>query len=93
VKTVGAGDAGNSIRLFNMPGMDHCLGGAGCDTFDKLGAIDRWVETGKAPERIVASKPSGGEKVLTHPLCAYPKVAKYKGTGSTDHAESFVCSK
>jgi feruloyl esterase len=51
------------------------------------------VESGKAPERIVASKLSNGKAIRTHPLCAYPMVAKYKGTGSTDDAENFVCAK
>jgi feruloyl esterase len=50
------------------------------------------METGKAPERILASKVTNGKVVRTHPLCAYPKVAKYKGTGSTDEAENFVCA-
>jgi feruloyl esterase len=92
LKTVGAGEAENSIRLFNVPGMGHCMGGEGCDTFDKLGALDQWAETGKAPDRIVASKLSAGKVIRTHPLCAYPMVAKYKGSGSPDDAENFVCS-
>jgi feruloyl esterase len=90
---VGATLTENSMRLFTMPGMGHCMGGTGCDTFDKLGELDHWVETGKAPERIVASKIEGGKVVRTHPLCAYPAIAKYKGTGSTDDAANFVCSK
>jgi feruloyl esterase len=82
-----------SVRLFLVPGMDHCGGGAGCDTFDKLAPIDEWVEQGRAPERIVASKLSGGKVVRTRPICAYPLVARYRGTGSIDEAESFVCAK
>jgi feruloyl esterase len=78
-------------ELFMIPGMDHCFGGAGCDTFDKLGAIAHWVESGKTPERIIASKLSDGKVVRTSPLCAYPKVAHYKGTGNTEKAENFVC--
>ena len=92
LKNAGAGKD-NSVRLFLLPGMDHCGGGAGCDTFDKLGPIDEWVEHGRAPERIVASKLSGGKVVRTRPICAYPLVARYKGTGSIDDAENFVCSK
>lgn len=91
-KTVGA-EVSNSMRVFAIPGMNHCSGGIGCDTFDKLDVIDHWVETGKAPDRIDASKLSGGKVVRTHPLCAYPMVAKYKGAGSTDDAENFVCAK
>jgi len=92
LKNAGAGKD-NSVRLFLLPGMDHCGGGAGCDTFDKLGPIDEWVGQGRAPERIIASKVSGGKVVRTRPTCAYPLVARYKGTGSIDEAENFVCSK
>ena len=91
--SVGTAEAANSIRLFAMPGMDHCMGGGGCDTFNKVAVIDRWVETGKAPERIVASKLSGDKTIRTHPLCAYPEVAKYSGTGDVNEAENFSCSK
>jgi len=93
LKTVGTNEAANSIRLFNVPGMGHCMGGAGCDTFDKLGALDQWVQTGQAPDRIVASKVDDGKVIRTHPLCAYPAVAKYQGFGSTDDAANYVCSK
>ncbi len=92
-KTVGEAVTNEHVRLFTMPGMGHCSGGSGCDVFDKLAEIDKWVETGRAPDRIVASKVSGGKVIRTHPLCAYPTVAKYKGTGSTDDAENFVCGK
>jgi feruloyl esterase len=91
LQTVGP-QAGNSMRVFGIPGMGHCSGGAGCDSFDKLAVIDQWIETGKAPERIVASKSSAGKVTRTHPICAYPKVAVYKGTGSTDEEENFVCA-
>ncbi|MGX7874604.1 tannase/feruloyl esterase family alpha/beta hydrolase [Mesorhizobium sp. ORM6] len=83
--------AGASVRLFTIPGMGHCLGGAGCDTFNKLGTIDRWVEHSEAPERILASRVSDGSVVRTRPLCAYPKVARYKGVGDINDA-AFVCS-
>jgi feruloyl esterase len=78
-------------RLFLMPGMSHCRGGAGPDKFDGLGALEAWVERGQAPERIVASKVEGGSVVRTRPLCVYPEVAQYDGNGSTDDAENFVC--
>jgi feruloyl esterase len=61
------------VRLFMIPGMNHCAGGAGCDTFYKLGAIDSWVTQGKAPERIVASKVVDGKVVRSRPQCAYPR--------------------
>jgi feruloyl esterase len=92
VKTVGP-QAESSIRVFAVPGMGHCSGGPGCDMFGKLGTIDQWVETGNAPERIVASKLSGGKVIRTHPICAYPTVARYTGTGSTDDFANFACSK
>jgi len=80
------------LRLFMAPGMGHCSGGEGPDTFDKIGALEDWVEHGKAPQRIVAAHHSNGKVDRTRPLCAYPKVAKYKGSGSIDDAENFVCS-
>lgn len=81
----------NSVRLFRVPGMGHCGGGSGCDTFEKLGTIDQWVVTGKAPGQILSSKVTGGKTIRTRPLCAYPMVAKYKGSGSEDDAANFVC--
>jgi len=90
-ETVGAEQAQRSMRLFTMPGVGHCGGGTGCDTFDKLAELDRWVESGNAPERIVASKVQDGKVVRTHPLCAYPEVAKYKGTGDLNDAANFDC--
>jgi feruloyl esterase len=84
--------ASDSMRVFAIPGMGHCSGGPGCDTFDKLAVIDQWVQTGTAPDRIVASKVTDGKVTRTHPTCAFPKVAKYKGTGSTDEAQSFLCA-
>jgi feruloyl esterase len=91
LKSVGP-EARSSMRVFGMPGVGHCSGGDGCDRFDMLGTIDQWVGGGEAPERIVASKLVDGKVVRTHPLCAYPKIAKHNGTGSVDSAENFVCS-
>ena len=92
VANYGEGDATDLIKLYIIPGMDHCSGGFGCDTFDKLGIIDQWVATGKAPEQVIASKLKDGKVVRTSPLCAYPQVAKYKGMGDTEDAASFVCA-
>ena len=92
IKHSGAEQTKRSLRLFTIPGMGHCAGGTGCDTFNKLGVIDAWVDQGKAPERIVASKVTDGEIVRTRPLCAYPKVAKYQGSGDTNDAANFTCS-
>jgi feruloyl esterase len=81
------------MRLFLMPGMGHCRGGVGPDQADFLSAIEAWREKGEAPARIVASRaPTGGRTAMTRPLCPYPQVAKYTGTGSTDDAKNFVCA-
>lgn len=80
-----------SYRLFMVPGMRHCGGGEGADTFDKVGAMEEWVKSGHAPEQIVASRVEGGKVVRTHPLCPYPQTAAYNGTGSTDDASNFTC--
>jgi feruloyl esterase len=79
------------IRLFMVPGMAHCSGGEGPDTFDKLSVMERWVEKGEAPDRIVASRSQGGRVDRSRPLCPYPQVAIYKGSGSIDDAANFVC--
>jgi hypothetical protein len=79
------------FRLFMLPGVLHCAGGAGADTVDWTSAVEQWVEGGKAPERIVASKVAGGKVLQTRPLCPYPQHAVYKGNGSTDEADSFSC--
>jgi feruloyl esterase len=88
-----AGMKGNdAVRLFTLPGVGHCAGGAGCDAFDKLGAIDAWVTRGKPPARLVASRMEGGRVVRTWPICSYPHTARYNGTGDLDDAASFVCA-
>jgi feruloyl esterase len=79
------------MRLFMVPGMLHCSGGPGTDSFDALGALERWVEQGTAPETLAASHRTGGVVDRTRPLCAYPKTAAYNGRGSTDLAENFTC--
>jgi len=83
--------ARDSVRLFMVPGMGHCGGGDGTSTFDMVAAVDTWVATKAAPSEIPASKIADGNVVRTRPLCAYPAVATYKGTGSTDEAANFVC--
>ena len=87
----GADKVDTSARLFMMPGMAHCRGGEGPDTFDRLDTIVQWVEHGRAPERIVASQSVDGAVKRTRPLCPYPQVAKYAGTGSVDDAANFAC--
>jgi feruloyl esterase len=84
-------DVDSSVRLFMLPGVGHCSGGEGPDTWDSISAIDAWVTDGDAPDRIVASRIREGAPDRTRPLCAYPAQAVYDGTGSTDEASNFVC--
>ncbi len=74
-----------------IPGMQHCAGGDGPFVFDPISIVDRWVETGQAPERIVVSNPPNAPP-RTRPLCPHPQVAVYSGTGSTDDEKSFKCA-
>ena len=87
----GASRIDAAYRLFMAPGMAHCGGGEGPNTFDMLAALEEWVERGKAPVQIVASRQSNGTTTRTRPLCPYPQVAEYKGSGSTDDAANFAC--
>ena len=86
------GAASDFTRLFAVPGMNHCAGGPATDQFDAFTALMNWVEKGAAPESIVATagqnSPWPGR---TRPLCAYPKQARYKGSGSIEDASNFVC--
>lgn len=77
-------------RLFLIPGMGHCAGGAATDSWDGLGALVDWVEKGQAPEKIIAS----GTTVFpgrTRPLCAWPRYAHYNGSGNSEDAANFSC--
>jgi feruloyl esterase len=90
LKTVGAG-AADSIALFMLPGVLHCGGGPGPDTFDKMAAVSKWVEQGQKPVRIVASHLTAGKADRTRPLCPFPQMAKYAGVGDTNDATNFSC--
>jgi len=93
-------------RLFMVPGMAHCGGGPGANEFggsgadapvvdaqhDLLSALEAWVEKGHAPESVIASRVEQGKTLRTHPLCAYPKEARYRGTGTTDDAANYECA-
>lgn len=91
VKAMGRGQD-DWVRLFMVPGMGHCQGGAGPDQVNWMAALERWREGGKAPARIQAARVAGNRVEMTRPLCPYPQVAKYSGTGSTNDAENFVCA-
>ena len=79
------------LRLYMVPGMGHCSGGEGPDTFDVMSALDAWVDKGTLPQQIEASKIAAGKVTRTRPLCPYPQVARYTGTGSIDEAANFAC--
>ena len=82
---------GDFARLFMMPGVAHCGGGIGPDRVDAVTAVIDWVEKGKAPDALLASKVTNGQVVRTRPLCPYPQVARYRGQGSIDDAANFSC--
>ena len=92
LKTMGgASRVHDAYRLFMVPGMGHCGGGAGTSSFDMLSALERWVEQRQPPDRIPAARILKGVTDRTRPLCPYPQVARYSGAGSTDDAASFAC--
>jgi feruloyl esterase len=78
-------------RLFLAPGVGHCGGGAGPDTFDAGTPIGQWVEQGIAPDQIIAYHVTNGVTDLSRPLCPYPALPRYQGVGDPTKASSFVC--
>ena len=78
-------------RLFMAPGMAHCSGGTGPNSFDMQAALEDWVERGVAPDRIVATRSINGVVDRLRPLCPYPQVAVYTGKGDTNDAANFAC--
>ncbi|HET7100409.1 MAG TPA: tannase/feruloyl esterase family alpha/beta hydrolase, partial [Terriglobia bacterium] len=83
------------FRLFMAPGMGHCMGGPGPSKVDALTAVRAWVETGKAPDFMVAQRMNfpgaAASPPMSRPLCPYPGIARWAGTGSTNEAKNFVC--
>jgi feruloyl esterase len=75
------------MRLFMAPGMGHCGGGPGVNTFDSIGTLEKWVEKGSAPDQMMGT----GAQGLTRPLCPYPQYAEYKGTGDLKNAANWAC--
>jgi feruloyl esterase len=91
VNALGQNQVDRSVRLYMVPGMGHCGGGEGPNIFDTLTALEKWQEEKTAPQEIIASQIENGSVTRTRPLCPYPQVAQYKGSGSTDRAENFAC--
>ena len=108
VRKMGARESEAFARLYMVPGMQHCSGGPGTDSFGQGGtdardarrnmetALEQWVEKGIAPDAIVATKYEGRDAStgvkMTRPLCPFPQIAKYNGTGDTNDARNFVCT-
>jgi feruloyl esterase len=93
VAKMGADKVRDSVRLFMVPGMGHCLGTTGTDAFnfDSLKLLQDWREGGKAPEQIVATHYQNGKEAGTRLVCAYPQIAVYTGAGRPNDAANFVC--
>jgi len=84
--------ASDFIRLFAVPGMNHCAGGPSTDQFDAFSAMVNWVEKSSAPEQIVATAGAASPwPGRTRPLCVYPMQSRYKGSGSIEDATNFTC--
>ncbi|MEJ1963188.1 MAG: tannase/feruloyl esterase family alpha/beta hydrolase [Gammaproteobacteria bacterium] len=80
------------FRLFMVPGMGHCGGGYGTDRFDSMTALVDWVEKGKAPDFMRATRAVNDREARSRPICPYPQVARYSGHGSVDDASNFGCA-
>jgi feruloyl esterase len=97
VKKVGARAARDGVRLFMVPGMDHCIGEsyptAPTVNFDVVGALKQWKTSGKAPDQIVVSESGNGKPDRKRLVCAYPQISQYKGSGSTDDPLNFACKR
>ncbi len=90
-KRMGSEPTRDFYRLFMIPGMFHCSGGPGCGSVDWLAVVMDWVEKGNAPQQIIGAHVEHGTTTRTRPLCPYPQVARYKGSGSSDDAANFSC--
>lgn len=91
--TLGVETTSEFYRLFMVPGMFHCTGGLGTDRFDAMTPLINWVESGSPPDLIPAARVEAGAVTRTRPLCPYPQIATYTGSGNIDNAANFVCAK
>jgi feruloyl esterase len=89
---VGQAAAADTITLYMLPGVLHCRGGPGTDTFDRMTAISSWVEKKQKPSGIVASRRAEGKVVRTRLLCPFPQVARYAGSGDTADTANYSCA-
>jgi feruloyl esterase len=80
---------GDFTRLFLVPGMAHCGGGPGLNTFDSIGALEQWREKGATPTQVTGFN---NTTLMTRPVCAYPQAAKYSGKGNVRDAANWSCS-
>jgi hypothetical protein len=99
-----------NVRLYMVPGMAHCTDGPGPNNFgqlfsavvldapadhDILANLDAWVETGRGPAAIIATKFEHDDPhdraTRTMPLCPYPAMARYVGTGNVNDAANWTC--
>lgn len=90
-RVLGDSVTANSIRLYMAPGMGHCRGGEGPNSFDPLEIMRLWVEDGQAPGEIIAAQIEDGQVTRTRPLCPFPQVACYRGTGDVSDVANFEC--
>ncbi len=95
---IGERRADNNVKLYLVPGMDHCSGGEGAYEVDWLTPLERWVEQGEEPGALPAAHPAAPavpgappSRAFTRPVCPYPQIATYRGTGDVDDAASFEC--
>jgi len=108
IAAMGRSHADSFLRLYMLPGVQHCAGGPGPDVFGTSGtdlaldpqhnvrvALENWVEKGSAPSTLIVSKTVAGAApavTLTRPLCPYPQSAHYKGAGDPNSADNFACA-
>ena len=89
--TIGPEATDEGVRLFMAPSVNHCGGGDGAVPADLLGVLEAWAEQGDAPETMLASRAREDGSTVERPLCRYPLVARYDGSGDPDDAASFSC--
>lgn len=85
------GDVRSNFLLFMVPGMGHSRSGKGVNDFDSLTVMEQWVEQGRAPDRILGRRLVDAKTVYTRPICPWPRVARYNGSGDSNDAASFAC--